>query len=154
MKDATLGVDATCYLNLRLNERKDEPLKLAIGGVPLTLKSTIESDINAATAAGVTLLFVFNGLDFVNKAASDSSSFSSIKAHENGWKQYLEGDEEASARNFERASKWHNSRWKIDAHDYLEYPLETLYRYLRKVLRANGVEYIVAPYSALAEVSA
>jgi hypothetical protein len=52
----------------------------------------------------------------------------------------------------EELVSYQDETWGIRAHPALEYPLETVYRYLRKVLQAKGVEYIVAPYSATAEV--
>jgi hypothetical protein len=73
--------------------------------LPFTLKSTVEDDINAAKEAGITLLFVFNGLDFVNKAPPDSTSSPSMKEHESGWKHYVEGRDEASVNDFGRASE-------------------------------------------------
>lgn len=104
LKDSVIGVDATYYLDLRLNENKEEPLKSALGGVPFALRAAIEDDIQAAKDAGVTLIFVFDGLQFVNKPPPSSSSTASKSAHEEGWRHYLAGDATSPVTDFGRAS--------------------------------------------------
>lgn len=80
------------------------------------------------------MFFVFNGLDYVNKPPPGSESSDSKKAHEDGWQHYLAGDSSAPVQDFGRA----------------EYPLDNVYRHMRKVLFQNEVKYMVAPFSSLA----
>lgn len=104
LKDSVIGIDASYYLDLRLNLNQEEPLKTALGGIPFALKATINDDITAVQEAGITLVFVFNGLDFVNKAPPSSSSVESKNAHEEGWRHYLAGDAKKPVEDFGQAS--------------------------------------------------
>ena len=105
LKDAVIGVDASYYLHLRLNVVNEDPLIHALGGIPFCLKSIVEDDIRAMKEAGVTLIFIFNGLDFVNKSPSTSRSFESLKAQEDAWQRYLSGDAKSPLDMFQKASR-------------------------------------------------
>lgn len=133
----TIGVDAGYYLNSILNTNVEEPLKAALGGLPFSLTTRVEDDIAAAKEAGCKLLFVFDGLSFVNKAKSGAESAKSRKAHEDGWQHYSQGDSRAPVTDFGRA----------------DFPAEVLERQLRKILYENGVDYVIAPFSAVAQLA-
>lgn len=138
LKDAVIGIDASYYLELRLNgSPKEEPLKHALGGVPFCLKASITDDIECLQDAGVKLIFVFNGLDHVNKPQSEFLSQDSMRAAETAWQKYRSGDSEACNNEFSKA----------------KYPLEFLYRWLQDLLVKRGIEFLVAPYSAVAQLS-
>lgn len=64
----------------------------------------IEDDIQTLHEAGVTPIFVFNGLDFVNKTLPDSRSVESIRAQDEAWHHYLSLDSKATVADFSRAS--------------------------------------------------
>ncbi len=89
-----IGVDASHYLDLRLNNPPNgEPLLNAVGGDPYTLKASLRDDLQAFQAVDATLIFVFNGLDYKNKELSNSpKSSSTLKAHKDGWKEYYNKD--------------------------------------------------------------
>lgn len=94
LRNAVIGVDASHYLDLRLNSPTSiEPLLNAIGGNPYTLKSTLRDDLDAFKSIGATLIFVFDGLDYKNKELySSPRSNATLKAHKDGWKEYYSKD--------------------------------------------------------------
>ena len=137
LKDAVIGVDASYYLDLRLNGNNEEPLKHALGGLPFCYKKAIEDDITTLRQSGITLVFVFNGLDYVNKSLPDSQSVDSRRVQDEAWHHYLSGDSKRTVSDFGKA----------------KYPVDILARSLQKILADNKVQYMVAPYSATAQVS-
>jgi hypothetical protein len=106
LRHAVIGVDASYYLDLRLNSPTSiEPLLNAIGGNPHTLKAALRDDLEAFKAVDASLIFVFDGLDYKNKELYTSPrSNPTLKAHKDGWKEYYSKDngEEVAA---ERTSK-------------------------------------------------
>lgn len=137
LKDAVIGVDASYYLDLRLNGTAEEPLKHALAGTPFCLKPNLLDDVEICQNAGCQLLFVFNGLDHINKTDSPSQSAESTKAVENAWLKYNSKDSSAVLDEFTKA----------------KYPIESMQRYLLHLLIENKIDFIVAPYSAMAELS-
>jgi hypothetical protein len=94
LRQAVIGVDASHYLDLRLNDpTHGEPLLNAVGGDPYTLKASLREDLQAFQAVDATLIFVFNGLDYKNKELHTSpKSYATLKAHKDGWKEYYNKD--------------------------------------------------------------
>ena len=85
LKDSIIGVDAAYYLAHFLEPGK-EPLLAALGGQPFALESTIIKELDDCKAAGFTVHFVFDGLDWGNQdepfKASILDSFTSAAAFE------------------------------------------------------------------------
>ena len=129
-----VGVDASYYLDQCLNENNEEPLKVALGGIPFTITARIEEDLQAAKEAGVKLIFIFDGLDYVNKTPPGAESTGSQASHESGWTHYLQGDPKSTVLDFGKA----------------KYPLGLVIRHLRKILLSNEVDFFIAPFSSLA----
>lgn len=134
LNKAYIGIDASYYLDQILNNNNEEPLKVALGGVPFCLTARIEEDIQTAKDAGIKLIFVFDGLDYVNKAPPHTESPQSRNTHEEGWTLYMQG----------------NGKETVDVLGKAGYSLELVQRHLRKVLHANDVEFVIAPFSAMA----
>src|ERR1700761_1713245 len=132
LKDAVIGVDASYYLNLRLNGNNEEPLKHALGGQPFTFKRAVEEDIAFLRQNGITLIFVFDGLDYVNKSLRTSQLAASRRVQDDAWHAYLNGDSKRTVADFGKAT----------------YDVDTTARALQKLLAENDVQYMVAPYSA------
>lgn len=137
LEGAVIGVDATYYLDQCLNENTEEPLKVALGGLPFCLTARIEEDIQAAKDAGIKLLFVFNGLDYVNKTPSGAESVETRRAHDEGWSHYMAGDPKATVADLGKA----------------DYPTGLVSRHFRKILFNNEVDFLTAPFSSLAQLS-
>jgi len=108
-----IGVDASHYLNLRLNSpTSTEPLLNAVGGTPYTLKAAFRADLEAFKAVDATLIFVFHGLDYKNKELYTSPrTNTTVKAHRDGWKEYYNKDNgkeiaaERTLKAFAKASR-------------------------------------------------
>lgn len=107
LKGTVLGVDASYYLDLRLNKTSHEPLLHALGGFPYSLKKILDDDIELLRSYNIKPIFVFDGLDFRNKEQPSSRSLANRKAHEDGWKHYSDGDPEQTVADFSRAGKKH-----------------------------------------------
>ena len=118
LRNAVIGVDASHYLNLRLNSPTSiEPLLSAIGGTPYTLKATLRDDLKVFQAVDAQLVFVFDGLDYKNKELYTSPrTNATLKAYRDGWKEYYNkenGKEVAAERTlkaFAKASALSESR--------------------------------------------
>lgn len=154
IKDARIGVDASYYLDQRLNKKSNEPLLHALGGFPYALKKLVEEDVQYLKKLDISLVFVFNGLDFRNREQPASQSSANRKAHEDGWQHYLGGDPDKTVTDFGRASKKHKvpPNGGLSLTELRAYPVEMLYKYLQKLLLDQKVEFMVAPYSAAAQV--
>jgi Temperature dependent protein affecting M2 dsRNA replication len=137
LRDASIGIDAAYYLDLRVNGKAAEPLKPALGGVPYMLKEDLKEDLLELKDAGVKPIFVFPGLDHVNKSPSESHSQETARSAENAWQKYRNKKEDEVVKEFSKA----------------KYPIDTLFRYLQELLIENGIEFLVAPFSAIAQLS-
>ncbi|RMD44955.1 hypothetical protein DV735_g2, partial [Chaetothyriales sp. CBS 134920] len=137
LKDAVLGIDASYYLDLALRNN-EEYLINAHGGLSFTLERELEDDLKVLRAAGVGAIFVFNGLSHVNKSPLSWQSAQSTQAVENGFiKIRNKEDQSKIAEEFSKA----------------KYPVEILHRYLQQLLVKYGVDFLVAPYAAAAQLA-
>lgn len=156
LQGAAIGVDASYYLDLRLNKKSNEPLLHALGGFPYALKELVEDDAQFLKKFDITLVFFFNGLDFLNREQPASKSLANRKAHEDAWQHYLGGDADKTVNDFGRASTTH--QYPVVRNPVLTtlpaYPVEMLYKHLQKVLLDHKIDFQVAPYSAAAQVRA
>ena len=105
LNDSVIGVDASYYLDLRLNKTSHEPLLHALGGFPYSLKKILDDDIQLLKTFKIKLMFVFDGLDFRNKEPPSSRSVVNRRVHEDGWKHYSDRDPEQTLADFSRAGK-------------------------------------------------
>ena len=111
LTNAVIGVDASHYLDFRLNlPTPIEPLLNATGGRPYTLKAALRDDLEAFRAVDAKLIFVFEGLDFKNKELYTSpKTANTLKAHKEGWKEYYNKESgrdtagERTAKAFKKA---------------------------------------------------
>jgi hypothetical protein len=175
---AVIGVDASYYLDLRLNKalkasaesrkaspesskniiaqdgvkKGREPLFNALGGIPCSLQEAIEKDVEILKKYDVSLTFVFNGLDYATKEPSGARSATNLRAHEEGWQAYKNDDEDATVKAFGKAGKM--SGFYILPHPLTSqaFTVETLYRWFQRLLKTLGVQFLVAPYGAAAQV--
>jgi hypothetical protein len=153
LKDSVIGVDASYYLDLRLNKTSHEPLLHALGGFPYSLKKILDDDLQLLRSYKIEPIFVFDGLDFRNKEPPSSRSLANRRAHEDGWKHYSDGDPDQTVADFSRAGKMHESTSKSpELRHQPACPVETLHKYLQKLLSDFQITWMVAPYSAVAQV--
>lgn len=154
LKDSVIGIDASYYLDLRLNKTSHEPLLHALGGFPYSLKKILDDDMQFFKSYNIKPIFVFDGLDFRNKEQPSSRSSANRKAHDDGWKHYLDENPDQTVANFSRAGKRHHLSASTGAElrSPLACPVETLHKYLQKLLADFQITWMVAPYSAVAQV--
>ena len=101
------------------------------------LKEDLKEDLLELKDAGVKPIFVFPGLDYVNKSPSESQSVETSRAADSAWQKYRNKKEDEVVKEFSKA----------------KYPIDTLFRYLQELLIENDVEFLVAPFSAVAQLA-
>ncbi|KKA17790.1 hypothetical protein T310_8266, partial [Rasamsonia emersonii CBS 393.64] len=89
LKGAVVGVDASHYIYQHLHHHSTrEPLLIALGGFPFALKANIERELQTYKNLGITLVFVFNGLDFGRRDPQPQARAESARAFEQAWELY------------------------------------------------------------------
>ncbi|CAI7675586.1 unnamed protein product [Penicillium manginii] len=138
LKGAVVGIDASHFIEQHLiNVSTREALLGALGGFPFALRSNIEKELQTFKNLGVGCVFVFNGLEFGKKdhlAATQPAS----RSYDQAWELYDQQQADRVVDAFSNAGTP---------------PPETLYRFLQRILKQNGVSFMVAPYSAAAQLS-
>ncbi|QRW17261.1 hypothetical protein RhiXN_05263 [Rhizoctonia solani] len=145
LAESRLGIDASHYLsNLLDNPTTRESYLAATGGIPLSLASRIEQDLRALEKLHIKPVFVFPGLP-PNKRISKNTpqqnaakQMEAAQARRDAWNCYESG------RN-DQATKLFESRSNVEQWD--------LWRPVLRIFRHRNVEFIIAPYSSLAQVS-
>lgn len=160
-----------------MNQSTREALLGALGGFPFALRANIEKELHAFQNLGVGCIFVFNGLDFGKKEQRAQPQAS--RSFEQAWDLY---DQQQADQVVDAFSSAGMSSFSPAPSDYLVTglaslhrlhrnltspptsadtntspgtpPPETLFRFFQRILAQNGIEFIVAPYSAAAQVSA
>ncbi|KAI9796098.1 MAG: hypothetical protein M1833_006520 [Piccolia ochrophora] len=148
LKDLVVGIEAAYYLSKFLNAGLD-PLLVATGGEPLASKKAIEEDLDKLMSFDVTPLFVFSGMDTVKKpgATGDLAETARFTAQARGWELCKQHDDTADPdRDF--------SREVAEAfRDSGPIKVERLFKFFQKILYDKGIDFIVAPYSAWAQLA-
>ncbi|WEW61006.1 hypothetical protein PRK78_006495 [Emydomyces testavorans] len=139
LKGAVIGVHASHYLDLHLNHHvTKEPLLIALGGFPFALKSHIERELQALKNAGITCVFVFDGLEIGRPEPDIVAQNQSTRALEQAWNYYDQQQAEQVVDAFSNAGSAKP---------------ESLYKFLQRILLAEGVDFMVAPYSAAPQLA-
>lgn len=178
MKGAVVGIDASHYINQHLvNQSTREALLGALGGFPFALRANIEKELQTFKNLGVGTIFVFNGLDFGKKEHRTQPAAS--RSFEQAWDLYDQQQADQVVDAFSSAGMiphylYYELSPVTDPSSPYRYYFtqrsfllpadttkpsgtpapETLFKFLQRILAQNGVEFIVAPYSAAAQVSA
>ncbi|KAL1966789.1 hypothetical protein VTN77DRAFT_3754 [Rasamsonia byssochlamydoides] len=139
LKGAVVGIDASHYIYQHLHHHSTrEPLLIALGGFPFALKANIERELQTYKNLGITCVFVFNGLDFGRRDPQTHARAESARAFEQAWELY---DQQQADQ-------------VVDAFSNAGTPKpEEYYRFLQRILYENGVAFMVAPYSAAAQLA-
>ncbi|KAI9759230.1 MAG: hypothetical protein M4579_002518 [Chaenotheca gracillima] len=148
LKDAVIGVEASHYLSCHLFRQPltnppatQEPLLAALGGHPLELKSRIEDDLEKLQAAGVTPIFIFSGMDIARKEKFPPGLVESMRENARAWDMYGESDRALANESIQVF----RSSGSIKP--------QGLFRFLQQILYAHNVKFMVAPYSACAQLA-
>ncbi|QRV89051.1 hypothetical protein RhiJN_17069 [Ceratobasidium sp. AG-Ba] len=144
LADSRLGIDASHYLsNLLESPSTREPLLAATGGLPLSLASRIESDLRALEKLHIKPVFVFPGLSPSKRISKTTpqqqaaKQMEAARARAEAWSCYESG-------RTDQASKLFETRSNVEQWD--------LWRQVLRIFRHRNVEFIIAPYSALAQL--
>lgn len=143
------------------------------------MRANIEKELQTFKNLGVDSIFVFNGLDFGKKEKDlrDRAQALSVRSFEQAWDLYDQQQADQVVDAFSSAGmviysypfpswsdstptanydNWAQSRYQHTTDQYSSPgtpPPETLYKFLQRVLNQNGISFLVAPYSAAAQVS-
>ncbi|KAI9667560.1 MAG: hypothetical protein M1821_000376 [Bathelium mastoideum] len=136
---AVIAIEASHYLNrLLVNPNLKEPLLAALGGLPFTMRNTVSNDMAAFRTAGITPVFIFDGIDVSKTRALFQQADEAVRANSTAWNLY-------------------NQHHAVDAvaafGESCAVTPETFYRYFQLLLKELGVDFQVAPYSALAQLA-
>lgn len=159
-----------------MNQSTREALLGALGGFPFALRSNIEKELQTFKNLGVATIFVFNGLEFGKK--EHRAQPASTRSFDQAWDLYdqQQADQVVDAFSSAGMTTFYPSftlSLVMDLPGLYRYhwvqrssqtiadttepsgtpPPETLFKFLQRILTQNGVEFIVAPYSAVAQVS-
>ncbi|KAJ5783035.1 XPG N-terminal [Penicillium paradoxum] len=177
LKGAVVGIDASHYINQHLvNQSTREALLGALGGFPFALRANIEKELQVFKSLGVACIFVFNGLEFGKKEQRAQPPAAS-RSFEQAWDLYDQQQADQVVDAFSSAGmlsyypSFHPSLvTDPSGFQYLYWtqgykapadttepsgtpPPETLFKFLQRILTQNGIEFMVAPYSAVAQLS-
>ncbi|CAG8920747.1 unnamed protein product [Penicillium salamii] len=176
LRDSVIGIDASHYINQHLvNQSTREALLGALGGFPFALRTNIEKELQVFKNLGVGCVFVFNGLDFGKKELRAQSQ--SSRSFEQAWDLYDQQQADQVVDAFSSAgmgsfypeppselvtglASLHRRQWNLTnapttadtANPPGTPPPETLFKFLQRILVQNGVQFMVAPYSAAAQL--
>ena len=133
LKDCTIGIDAAYFLeSLRLQE----PLLSGLGG-SLALESLLIKAVRDMQSFGLSLHFVFDGLDTGNTNDSIAESKRASELATSAFEQSGRGQSSLASQTFKAAGFSDTT---------------TLFEIMKKTLHEIKVPFIVAPYSALGQL--
>lgn len=159
LRNHRLGIEAEDYINnILINPPTREPLLPALGGLPFSLEDTVKNHLSSLSQHGIEPYFVFSGLSYTGQENKLQASLKAAKTVANAWELYGNSQPEHAVSEF----------GTLCTHDFPcyprsgscspdEHPLGTLdvdnvYRYMQFLLKKHGVSFLVAPYSAAAQV--
>ncbi|KAI9831325.1 MAG: hypothetical protein M1819_005099 [Sarea resinae] len=138
-QNAVIGIEASHYLDRLLSTPPSkEPLLSALGGSPFALRAIIEKEVESLREAGITAVFVFNGMETVKKDKTFNDINKAARANAQAWEHYDQNHAEQAVETFGKSGS---------------VKPEKLYRFLQRILRESHVEFRVAPYSACAQLA-
>lgn len=96
-----LGIDAEDYIkNLLSNVPTREPLLPALGGLPFSLRETLEKHINLLKGYGVEPIFIFNGLSHNGQEDKMQAMVAAQKTINNAWRLYGDSQPDQAVNEF------------------------------------------------------
>lgn len=96
-----LGIDAEDYIKSLLgNPPTREPLLPALGGLPFSLKDTLEKHIRILESNDIEPVFVFNGLSYDGQEQNMLAMVAAQKTISNAWRLYSESQPDQAVNEF------------------------------------------------------
>ncbi|KAJ4355560.1 uncharacterized protein N0V89_003578 [Didymosphaeria variabile] len=140
LRGLRVGIEAAHYLDHRLLNRPriSEPLVPALGGLPLGFWQHIEEDLNKFAQFQIEPFFVFSGLDIAKQDDPFRSRQEGAAVNAAAWHLYDNHEAEKSVQRFGESP-------------YVT--PEDLFGALQSLLTEKKIAFLVAPYSAWAQLS-
>eukprot|EP00906_Rhabdomonas_costata_P015385 RCo022130 len=148
LKGTSLAVDGHLWLK-NLQYHFKEPWHMAMGGIPLSLHSVVDKDLEKFRKWDIRPLFIFNGINLqtatqfnlegkpVSSSWVQSVGFKEYSKREQAWKHYYEDNYQAAKADFSAAGSGVTSADTLDA--------------VIKYFRTKDIEFFRAPYLAWAQ---
>ena len=134
-----IAIDAETYVDKILSgESTKEPLLPALGGLPFLIESTLSDHIEQLRAAKIKVVFVFNGQGTNDQHKALQTALRHSKNVDEAWNLYNASDPEKAVAQFGNSCT---------------FQVDHIYRYVQKLLFENNVDFLVAPYSASAQLA-
>jgi len=157
LSDRGLAIHAEEYINkifLKDSEATArEPLLSALGGIPFIIETTIDSHIKILRELNIKVIFVFNGLDPNSQTKNLTSSLEHSKNSSEAWDLYNDSDPEEAVTKFGNSCMLASTFQKPGIDSPGNSNLDNIYRHVQSYFHQQNVNFIVGPYSALAQVS-
>lgn len=136
---AKIGIEATTYLQQLMEQPPtQEPLRAALGGEPIGLRHHIVQDLERWKTHHMTPLFVFEGQSTVGRDETAlREAQASLTKMQRAWKLYGENHADEAVKTFGAAGGLRAS---------------SFYGVLQSILDERKLDYVVAPFSAGAQV--
>lgn len=104
LKGTRVGIEAADYLHNK-HLQYTEPLVNALGGVPLSLESRVEADLNEFARWQIEPYFIFSGLDLAKQEDPFQQRQRGIAVNEAAWERYNQHQPEQAVNKFRESSE-------------------------------------------------
>jgi hypothetical protein len=145
LSDTRLGIDAKHYIQSLLSDPDTrEPLVASTGGLPLALTQRVETDLRTLDRLGIKPVFVFAGLPLASRPpvkGFDAQADRETSTKNEAWSHYENGEVEKAIATLTGVR---NGGW-TDHKDVA--------RLILRIFRHRFVEFVIAPYQEIAQVS-
>ncbi|KAF0981148.1 hypothetical protein FDP41_012936 [Naegleria fowleri] len=140
LRGCKIGIDGFHWLK-NLYYEKHEPFQIATGGVPISLAFLVQTNLKQIKDAGITPVFVFNGINCVKKERASGVYQSRTVSLKSAWGSYEKDQKTEAKMLFSRAQ----------GNQFLASP-DTI-NALFDLFIENNVEFMRAPYLAWGQLS-
>ena len=107
LRNCVVAIEASHYLQRYLvGPPIKEPLVVALGSLPYSLKATISNELEAFREAGITPFFVFSGLDVGRKDRVFQASENATRINADAWELYNQHQAQRAVETFGSSSMW------------------------------------------------
>ncbi|KAF4553819.1 putative temperature dependent protein affecting M2 dsRNA replication [Elsinoe fawcettii] len=138
LKDRCLAIDAENHIQKILTADAKEPLLPALGGTPFNIENTIDEHIKRFEDANIKPFFIFHGISASGEQKKVVAAELLAKKIDEAWDLY-------NASNPDQAVAAFGTACSFDS--------EHIYRYVQSIFHRKNVPFLVAPYSAYAQIA-
>lgn len=138
LKDRCVAIDAEHHVQRILTGDTKEPLLPALGGTPFTIEKTIDAQIKQFEDSGIKPFFVFHGISAIGEQRKLVAAELQAKKINEAWDLYNASNPDQAVATFGTACSFDSDH---------------IYRYVQSILHRRNVPFLVAPYSAYAQIA-